>query len=178
MESTTQIRPAPEGKGFFTPLRTYVLALAVLVLLVSAPFTVGRGVAYLGVVLSGVAHAMVQWAAHAPLLSWFIAAGLGVVFVSGILAIGFNSDWIDKSRARGVLVATALVLVLLGLEAVYLSLPGIDVLYAAFGAAGGTPAWLNVISSGLVILFANAGHVALGIAVMAVLSCSMDSLMY
>lgn len=174
----TEKLPEPEGKGFFTPLRVYLLALTALVLLVTAPFTVGRGVAYAGVVLTQAYQAAVLWSAHAPLTSWFIDAGLGVVFVSGVLALCANGQWVDKSGARSLLVAVAFVLVLLGLEVLFVCLPSIEVLYAAFGAAGGTPAWLNAISTGLVVIFANAGHIALAFAVMALISCGMDTVMY
>ncbi|MBU9200191.1 hypothetical protein KTD31_02070 [Burkholderia multivorans] len=178
MDSTTEKLPAPGAKGFFTPLRVYLLALAALILLVTAPFTVGRGVAYAGVVLVQLYHTAVQSTAHAPLTSWFIDAGLGVAFVSGIVALCANGAWVEKSRANEVIALTALVLVFFCLEVLFICLPSIDALYAAFGAAGGTPAWLNVISTGLVVIFSNAGHIALFFAFMAAMLCSFDFVMY
>ncbi|WP_157645492.1 hypothetical protein [Burkholderia ubonensis] len=151
----------PRNKKGFTPLRVYLLVLALLVMLVTSPFTVGPVFAAAGVVLTDFYYATCDWAARSPLTSWFVAGGLGVALVSAGVGIALNDEAAFGTCARGVTVVLGMVFGIAALEYLFICLPAINTLSTAFGAAGGTPEWLNGLSTIVVVAFANAVHISL-----------------
>ncbi|MEX3983984.1 hypothetical protein AB4Y45_33905 [Paraburkholderia sp. EG287A] len=144
---------ATETKPFrlFSPLRTYLFCSALLVFLATSPFTVGKGVARFcdfiantcsnfGDTVSAAYATLVLWNLHVPLESSFITAGVGFIFVSILLLLKRN-NW------RGWYLWLPLVLVGAVNELLVFPLSSPPALYDAFGAAGGTPEWLNFIAS-------------------------------
>ena len=89
-----------------------------------------------------VRRALILWHLHATLISGFVTAGVGFVFVSILLLL-------KKHNWRGWYLWTLLMLVGLVNELLALSGPGPTSLYDGFGAAGGTPAWLNLIATAI-----------------------------
>jgi hypothetical protein len=165
----TAAAATPTNRKIFTPLRAYLLGTLMLVLLVSSPFTIGRGVALAcddivntGDAIADLYCALVSWSDVHALTSWFIAGYVG--FNTGCLMLRLR---FKKMKARAGVVATVIA-ALLGLgasETMYAATPSISSLFNAFGAAGGTPDWLNCIATGVVVLCANAPHVGIAILV-------------
>ncbi|MBK3780342.1 hypothetical protein G3A43_08730 [Paraburkholderia aspalathi] len=178
-----QTSPATADKNsFFTPLRAYLLSVALLVFGVSAPFTIGvpvnRGgalVAAAGTWLYSRVSDLVMWAwtgavsvtwpAHHPILSWVLTAIVGFHLVAGgILCLKDDSPWVLASFSR---TAAFVFVTIIGIalhQWLFWLAPGPDTLYDAFFASGGVPAWLVTASVGLMVLIAALPFVVVGFA--------------
>ncbi|KVP39730.1 hypothetical protein [Burkholderia ubonensis] len=156
----------PQNKKVFTPLRVYLILLAFLVVVVTSPFTVGPAFAAAGVVLTEFYHTTCDWAARSPLTSWFLAGGLGVALVSAFVGAGLNDEAAFGTRARGVTTVLVIFLGIVALEYLFICLPVISTLATSFGAAGGTPEWLNGLATIVLVVLANAVHISLGLGLM------------
>lgn len=157
---------AATSKSLITPLRIYLLFTACLILLVTAPFTIGIGVARLDGFLSSLNDACRSWAVAQPLTSWLVTGGLGFALMSYVVAIAQNDEAAFKNVPRGVMVVVLGLVLAVALEYLFFGLPSTDSLVAAFGVAGGTPEWLNGLASIIVIGFANALHIAIVLCLM------------
>jgi hypothetical protein len=154
------------SKPVLTPLHIYLIIAVLLLLLVSAPFTIGLGVSRICASFIAFAQATSAWAAGSPLTSWMVSAALGFSLVSYGIALVMNDELVFKSARRGFLaVGMGIALAVTG-EVLFLCLPTMNALYSAFGAAGGTPSWLNWLSAGIVVVFANALHGAVVLALL------------
>ncbi|RQR65438.1 hypothetical protein DIE18_03015 [Burkholderia sp. Bp9125] len=149
----------------FSPLRVYLLGTALLLFVITSPFTVGPGFAHTGMVLSGLFDSTKAWASRNPLSSWFVTAAIGFALFSGALAILGK----EKSGARGIVIALTALGLSIGVAAqqwFFWSSPTIGTLFDAFAEAGGVPTWLNFIATALVVILANIPHIAVVIVVM------------
>jgi hypothetical protein len=154
-------------KPIITPLRAYLLVTVLLLLLVTAPFTVGVAVARVCAVIANFDHAVGAWTEGSPLTSWLVTGSVGFFGISYVLALALNDEAAFKTKLRGGVALLGIVVFCIVLEYLFIHLPSMDALYDAFGAAGGTPAWLNAVSSFIVVVFANALHLAVGLCVLA-----------
>ncbi|KWA84244.1 hypothetical protein WL29_23065 [Burkholderia ubonensis] len=156
----------PSGKpSFFTPLRVYLIFIAAVLLLASSPFTVGPAVASLTALALRGHDAVTLWAASSPLKSWLTAGGLGLILTSICAGWMMYDEAVGKRKALCVTMSVSLLVCLVVLEYLFICLPGYEQLFDAFGAAGGTPAWLNGVATFVVVAMANAFHVALAVLV-------------
>jgi hypothetical protein len=169
MTATAAKLPA---KPVVTPLRAYLFVTLSLVLLVTAPFTVGVGVGRLCDAIIAFDAANRAWATASPLTSWLVTGGLGFVGASYVLALCLNENVVFKTARRGSAAILGVVLLVVALEYLFTCTPAMEALYAAFGAAGGTPAWLNGIASFVVVAFANFVHVAIVVTIFAAFACT------
>jgi uncharacterized BrkB/YihY/UPF0761 family membrane protein len=156
----TVVPAEPIQKPLITPLRAYLLVTILLVLLVTAPFTVGVGVAHVCDALARFDHAVGAWAEGSPLTSWLVDAAVGFFGMSYVGVLAMNDDAVFRTVRRGTAAVIGVIVFCVVLEYLFIHLPSMDALYAAFGAAGGTPAWLNGISTFIVVACANALHVS------------------
>jgi hypothetical protein len=154
-------------KPALTPLRIFFLITVLLVMLVTAPFTVGVGVARVGDILTAFHHASCAWAEGSPLASWLVTAALGFSCVSYVVGLAMNEEPVFKTARRGSLAVVIGFALGIALEYLFICLPPMQALYDAFGAAGGTPAWLDGMSSFIVVVLANALHISFGFGVLA-----------
>lgn len=156
---TTVTQPSANCRFRITPLRAYLVGTAVLLLVITSPFTVGPSFAHTGMVISGLFGVTKAWAARNPLFSWFVTAAIGFSLFSGALAVPDKK----KDGARGLVIALTSVGFILGEVAqlwFFWSSPTIGTLFDAFAAAGGVPTWLNFIATALVVILANIPHIA------------------
>jgi hypothetical protein len=162
----TTVTQSPANCGFrLTPLRAYLLGTALLLLVITSPFTVGPGFAHTGTVLSGLFDSTKAWAARNPLSSWFVTAAIGFSLFSGALAVPAKK----KGGSRGLFIALTAVGCIIGVAAqqwFFWASPTIGNLFDAFSAAGGVPTWLNFIATALVVILANIPHGAVVVVVM------------
>jgi hypothetical protein len=169
MTATAAKLPA---KPLVTPLRAYFFVTLMLVLLVTAPFTVGVGVGRLCDAINSWDAANRAWAIASPLASWLVTGGLGFLGASYVLALCLNEKVVFKTVCRGTAAILGVVLIGVVLEYLFTCLPAMEALYDAFGAAGGTPVWLNGIASFVVVAFANILHVAVVVGILAAFACA------
>ncbi|WP_126223339.1 hypothetical protein [Burkholderia ambifaria] len=170
----TTVTQSPANCGFrITPLRAYLLGTALLLLVITSPFTVGPGFAHTGMVLSGLFDSTKAWAARNPLSSWFVTAAIGFSLFSGALAVPDKK----KGGARGLVIALTALGFILGVAAqqwFFWTSPTIVTLFDAFAAAGGVPTWLNFIATALVVILANIPHIAVVIFVMVMVGTAAE----
>src|SRR5690242_11260856 len=88
-------------KPILTPLRAYLLITVLLVLLVTAPFTVGVGVARVCAVIASADQAIGAWAEGSPLTSWLVTAAVGFFGISYVFALALNGEAVFKTVRRG-----------------------------------------------------------------------------
>lgn len=184
MAHLVQNAPASaDKKSFFTPLRAYLLSVAVLVFGVSAPFTIGvpvnRGgdlIAAAGTWLYSRVSDLIMWAwsdavsvtwpAHHPILSWVLTAIVGFhLVVAGVLCLKDDNPWVFASLSRTAAFIFAAITGIAVHQWLFWLAPSPEALYDAFLAAGGVPAWLVAGSVGLMVLVAALPLVVFGIAV-------------
>ncbi|RQR65437.1 hypothetical protein DIE18_03010 [Burkholderia sp. Bp9125] len=153
-----------------TPLRLYLLIICGLVLLVTSPFTIGPGLAWLGAKLShafdviSASVAAVQWPAHYPALCWLSKAVLGAHLVGGLGLCFWKGEFLCASGRR----LATVVLALLAGTAMYGWLssfdPSVQSLYDAFLTAGGAPVWLVGGATAVIVVLATSPVIAVALA--------------
>lgn len=170
---TTATQSPANGWFRISPLRVYLLGTALLLLVITSPFTVGPGFAHFGTEISGLFDATKTWAARNPLSSWFITAAIGFALFSGVLAVPEKK----KGRAHGFVIALTALGFIVGVAAqewFFWASPTIGTLFDAFATAGGVPAWLNFVATALVVILANIPHIAVFLVIVFTLNASVE----
>lgn len=140
---TTKTRP------ILSPLNKILLGIAaVLLFVITAPFTVGPLLAVITHKLAIAAEALTPY----PLLTWSLAGIFSALFiwvVANILIRVDDRPWRQEIGWGG------LAMLLLALNLFFFGASGsTSALAAAFAAAGGMPGWLVMVSSGVLALLA------------------------
>lgn len=159
------VSPQPDAATLRNRMRRHLFVMLALGLVATSPFTVGPAIAAISTGALALQAMLGAWAQQAPLTSWFVAAGLGLALTTCWVACPSGAEMAPYPRLK-VASWCGVALGVLTLELLLCSLPSVVTLYDAFVAAGGTPRWLNVIATLVVVAAAYVVHLAAAIAVL------------